>query len=255
MGDVEAGAETGESRTGRSLGIAVAAAIVLTHCAREARAQVPVFGVVACDHCQAPAELPSATLLQIPPDWGSGQLVDEVHVAIILDAGLIAFDSGYRTDQDFRAVLLQASCALDGGVAPLVRDIAGGHAVEWNPVIEESPTDLIGGTGCSIGAPAARGFVIGCNVYRLDVATHPAPTLRQFLVEGCVGHADVQRLDFSVPDPDAMPGSDRDPTDDLIPSSPDGLPDTGDEVLVFNDDVAGIDAAWYRLQPAVHGSQ
>ena len=81
------------------------------------------------------------------------------------------------------------------------------------------------------------------------------PTRRQFLVNGYVGHADAAKLDFNVPDPDGLSGSDRDPTDSLILRNPDGQPDTGDEVLVYLDGLAGLGAAWYRLQPVVRGSQ
>jgi hypothetical protein len=191
----------------------------------------------------------------LPPNWRRFPNGRDIQIAVSLQVGTVAFDAGFFVyNQDFTAVAQHALCAFGGGSAPLVRDIPGGHAVEWNPVLEENPTDLIGG-GCTIGGDAGRGFVIGYNVYRLDASTHPAPTLREFLVEGWAGHADVLKLDFNVADPDGLSGSDLDPTDNLILRNPDGRPDTEDEVLVYLDGMVGSAASWYRLQPVVRGSQ
>jgi hypothetical protein len=113
----------------------------------------------------------------------------------------------------------------------------------------------VGGTCFRAGA-SFRGFVIGYDIYSLPVGMFPNPTLREFLVNGYLAHADALAVDFNVRDADGTQGSDLDPTDSLVLRNPDGLPDTGDEVLVFTDVTAGAPGTtWYRVQPVVAGSQ
>jgi len=255
-------------------------------------AQSAVFGGFACADCAGVSELPTPTLFgfkladgdldaepdvlfdarlaggsrivgcdvvagswQILPNWRAPQEPSDTIVAVVLDEGVLAFDAAARaiTEFDFGIVLPQATCSFGGGAAPRVLEVPSGRAVEWNPVMEEN-TDLHPG-GCTPAGSAARTFVIGYNIYRLDVAAFPAPTRRDFLVSGFVAHADALRLDFGVMDPDGLSGSDRDPADNLRLRNPDGLPDTGDEVLEWHDLTVGAEPAWYRIQPVVRGDQ
>ncbi|MEM7245021.1 MAG: hypothetical protein AAF533_06735 [Acidobacteriota bacterium] len=179
-------------------------------------------------------------------------LSDDRFVNLHVDRGMLWISS--REEFEGGAVpVAQPVGAYPGHLAPLLEAGAPHPRLLWAPVNEFGHSDA---EICRPEFPGVKGFVIGYNVYRLSMAAHPSPGLRDFLVHGTHRHVDVLALDFDVPDLDGTEGSDLDPADGLTLINPDGLPDTGDEILVFEDrDVMSPAGWWYRVQPVVRGDQ
>lgn len=259
-----------------------------------ARAQAPHIGLVTCGNCSAAADLPAASLFafvvpstgivvepnvlfdeslvgggqvggaaapavgsplwSIPPNWRQPFQLSSFVAAIVLAEGTAYFDSSAFSDQDMGANAMQVLCAYPGSMAPLVKPTSADKTIEWQHLAELNNDDPAG-VGCTLAGASVRGFVIGYDIYRLSVASFPNPTRRDFVVSGYLAHANLGNLDFTVPDPDGLSGSDRDLSDGLSLRNPDGLPDTGDEILSFIEAGAGSADNWYRVQPVVQGNQ
>ncbi|MEM7246321.1 MAG: hypothetical protein AAF533_13310 [Acidobacteriota bacterium] len=141
--------------------------------------------------------------------------------------------------------------SLDGYPGPVIETDGDHPLVTWNHFNEKGVAQ-----GCRArGGDTITGFLIGYNLYRLSRVGRPFPSLREFLVDGSVRHLDLATLDFTVVDPSGAEGSDLDASDGLSLRNPDGIPHSGDEVLVFEDtEVTDPENWWWRLQPVVRGN-
>ena len=272
----------------------LAACLFIAGGAPQARAQAPHIGLVTCGNCSAAADLPAASLFgfvvpstgivaepnvlfdeslvgggqvggvaapavgsplwSMPPNWRQPLLLTSFVVAIVLDEGTAYFDSSTFSDQDMGANAMQVLCAYPGSMAPLVTPSGADMTIEWQHLAELNNADPAG-VGCTLAGASLRGFIIGYDIYRLSAASFPSPTRRDFVVSGYLAHANLGNLDFTVPDPDGLSGSDRDLSDGLRLRNPDGIPDTGDEILSFIEAGAASADNWYRVQPVVQGNQ
>src|SRR6185503_17566165 len=129
------------------------------------------------------------------------------------------------------------------------------------PIAERNP-DMIGSSGCSIGGEvrdeaAGFGMIVGYNVFRLPGTAAVVPTPRDFVgawqyyipfdsfdlnVADTVGVAGPDMNNDGLPDGDGTDApSDSLPNDLAGLHNPDGLPYTGDEVILFQDSAKNPD--------------
>lgn len=191
---------------------------------------------------------------QIPPNWRIPVGPSNSVIVLVTTRSFVHLDIGsiHATNGQLGETSLpQVVGALSGRLSPDVAAKPAGLVVRWTPLREAD--DTRSPEGC---APAGElgGFLIGYDIYRLDAAAHPAPTLMDFATSGYLGYADLSALDFTVADASGQGGSDRDPTDALTLRNPDGQPDTGDEVLAWTDSTTSpLGTYWYRVQPVLQG--
>lgn len=196
--------------------------------------------------------------------------------------GWIALDSGPAAGPwDLGRVALQHLGSRSphfpstGPALPAGYGTMSGIEVRFAPLVVRDDTDR---GGCTVGGAeqdpggAQPGFVVGYNILRAPgVASVPCAQgalVFQYFV-------DLRTLDFDCveplpPGPDlALSPCDLNPEGDLVGLvNPDGLPDTGDEVIVFGDTDENPDGTprsmgtapfrgqgyWYALQAVVAGS-
>ncbi|MEM7245381.1 MAG: hypothetical protein AAF533_08555 [Acidobacteriota bacterium] len=180
---------------------------------------------------------------------------DDRIFAMVTAPGMMLLDWGERGSPNAGTMVEpQLPGALVGHLSAVLEEGPMHPRITWSPIRESSPE--MGDGACPANIPLIPEMFIGYNIYRLSRIAHPSPTLRDFVTDGEVQHADVTLLDFSIPDVDGMGGSDLDPTDSLFLRNPDGLRDTGDEVLVFEDTTTtDMRNWWYRVQPVALGDQ
>ncbi|MEM7244400.1 MAG: hypothetical protein AAF533_03600 [Acidobacteriota bacterium] len=180
------------------------------------------------------------------------ELPTDIFVGILTGPGVMLMDSANMGMSVLDAASRQVVGARERELAPRVEWDGDDRVVSWPPIIEINDADIM--PDCSLAGRFAQGFIIGYNVYSLKVASFPEPTPRDFFRGGVSSFADLRTLDFSVADPDGMSGSDLDPTDGLTLINPDGIRDSGDEILVWRD--LNVDGdTWYTVQPVVQGQQ
>lgn len=186
-------------------------------------------------------------------NWRLLQLPTTVTDAYILTRGEIWLDSDLNPldGSGMGLVNVQKIGAL-GGDAPEVQTLGDRHRVRFLPLRELDNTGRPG--TCTPAGAAPRGFIVGYVVWSLDAAAYPAPTPDDFLRNGARHLVDLSTLDFGVPDPDGRSGSDLDPADGAVLINPDGLPDTGDEIIEMDACSPGGAARWYGVQPVVKGN-
>ncbi|MEM7246486.1 MAG: thrombospondin type 3 repeat-containing protein [Acidobacteriota bacterium] len=197
---------------------------------------------------------PTFTYVVISGNFNQAETPDDGMVVVVARPGAIIFDSSRPSQTDLGLNDRQVLGSSPGMTSPLVLVDPDGTQVEWAPIVETGRSVAGPVATCNLGGDWRSGIVLGYNVYRLSVAEYPSPDLLDFALDGYAGFADVRRLDFDVPDPDGDSGSDLDPTDFLRLRNPDGMRDTGDEVLLYNDPcVREGEEYWYRVQPVLAG--
>jgi len=184
------------------------------------------------------------------PNWRTPQLDDSPHDVFVLTADRIWLDSTPNLASfDLGLVLPQPIGTLSGD-APSVVTLTDRHAVQWHPLKEQAPPHQ---GGCEAAGAAPRGFMAGYVVWSLAEADYPSPTRHDFLIHGQRHAADLSTLRFDVADPDGLGSSDLDTSDGLTLINPDGVPDTGDELLELQLCPEDGLARWYTVQPVVRG--
>ena len=172
-----------------------------------------------------------------------------------------------------------------GQLAEFPLGTPSGIEVAFAPVAELNPA-MIGGSGCSIGGEAAdqasgRGLISGYNVYRIPGVAGLVPTPADFIgawqyyipfdafdlsIADTGGTAGPDQNNDGRPDGDGTPApNDGVPNDLAGLQNPDGLPYTGDEVILFQDSALNPDGTprtsgtapdsalcyWYAFQPVL----
>ena len=174
-----------------------------------------------------------------------------------------------------------------GRLAQFPYGTAAGIQVAFSPIAEINSTDL-GGSGCTIGGSvidqnAGFGTIAGYNVYRVPGVPGIVPSVADF-VGNWQYYIDLRSFDFYIPDTPGSAGPDQNgdglpdgngttAPNDLAPydlaglHNPDGVPWTGDEVVIFQDSARNPDGTprlsgtgpildagqgyWYVFQPVV----
>jgi hypothetical protein len=202
---------------------------------------------------------PSAYL--VPANWSNAVGGTEIAAMAATMSGSMAFDTGTFAAFDLGESRAQEVGSLVGG-APEVVATEYGYEIRFRPILQETP-DIA--PGCAIGGSPAVGRrpIIGMNLYRLAGAG--AATLAQFRTQGKVMFVDLRPFDHDVVDVAGLGCSDLAAGDSVRLENPDGVRDSGDEVIVFLDttrtpsgrsraDAPNPRAAYrYRLQPVMTG--
>lgn len=196
--------------------------------------------------------------LILPSNWRGGAFDERsevVHAVLVFERGRLFYDAEPLGENlgSFGVVVGQDLCSLDGP-APEVRARGSRHVVRWRPVLELDPDGHPSTLhACKRAGSWSGRFFHAYVVYSLPVAERALPGLDDFFLQGARHVADLRTLDFEVPDADGRRGSDLDPADGLTLQNPDGLPDTGDEILSLELIPPGGTARWYTVQPVVRG--
>jgi hypothetical protein len=202
-------------------------------------------------------------LYLIAPNWAIGMGASDFAVTVLTSPGHVYLDSGRATDSDLHATSPQVVGTIDG-VAPGLVASNYGFELRFHPLVQIAADTV---PDCSMAGDPTGGLrpIIGYDVYRV-ADTGTTPPLSTFRTQGWVGFIDLSKLDFTVADATGFGCSDLAPGDETRLVNPDGLPDTGDEVLIYRDTTRnGVGVArakapnprsrwWYRVQPVVRGS-
>ncbi|MEM7246991.1 MAG: hypothetical protein AAF533_16710 [Acidobacteriota bacterium] len=203
----------------------------------------------------------------LPPNWRSETMDGERVVVFALAEGLAVLDSDQLGGAigNFGASAVQVVGALNGD-APQIEPRRHGYVVEFAPLRELT---AVGNPAedCALAGHPDGGLrlIAGYNVYRLPQDEFPDPSLEDFRLHGFLDHLALDRVAWTLVDTGEGPG-DLVSADEFWIRNPDGLPDSGDEVIVYRDttlDPVGrvrenapdpSRAYWYRIQPVVSGS-
>jgi len=196
----------------------------------------------------------------VSPNWSSGPGATDVIAIVATMPGGIVLDMGNFVGFDLGISGSQEVGSLVGG-APVVVPTAYGYEIRFKPIRQQTP-DV---AGCGIAGDPALGRrpIIGMNLYRLPGTG--AATLAQFRTQSKVIFIDLAPFDHDVVDAAGLGCSDLETGDPVRMENPDGVRDSGDEVIVFRDttftpsgrsraDAPDPRASYrYRLQPVLTG--